>query len=211
MAVNGSTISIERLLDYMPTYYVTLVSIIQSIALYFLFAALLEELSSISTSSFDPIWITLIIGLFFIIISIWITYTRLTSVMRIIPQTLDGIIPFFFGLTEVIPIFCINLHVLSWFYLSMSACSFVSIVQYAHSFRQARMHMEFNQEFIQKMTPWQPRAILMSGIRGLIFIAFGLIEVFLSLHSLIIACIFLLLNIVLIFFIHRSLKVLSEY
>jgi hypothetical protein len=74
----NSTMNIDRLLDYMPTYYVTLVSIIQSIALGLLFAALFNELSSITRGTFNPIWTILILGVFFIIMSIWITYTRLT-------------------------------------------------------------------------------------------------------------------------------------
>ena len=201
----------DRLLDYMPTYYVTLVSIIQSIALGLLFAALFNELSNIARGTFDPIWTILIFGVFFIIMSIWITYTRLTSAMRIIPQTMDGVIPFFFGLTEAIPIFFISLHELAWFYLSLPACAFVAIVQYIHSFRQARLLPEKNREFLEKMAPWEPKAIQMAVIRASIFIFFGLIEAFFLLNSLYLAIIFLFLNVFLIIFLDRSLKVLSEY
>jgi hypothetical protein len=207
----NSTRNIDRLLDYMPTYYVTLVSIIQSIALGLLFAALFNELSSATTGTFSPIWTILLFGVFFIIMSIWITYTRLTSAMRVIPQTMDGVIPFFFGLTEAIPIFCISLHELVWFYVSVSACGFVAIVQYITSFRQVRLHPEKNREFLEKMAPWELKAILMAGIRALIFIFFGLIEAFFLLNSLYLAIIFLFMNIALIIFLHRSLKTLSEY
>ena len=211
MLNTNSTMYIDRLLDYMPTYYVTLVSIIQSIALGLLFAALFNELSGITRGTFDPIWTLLILGVFFIIMSIWITYTRLSSAMRVIPQTLDGVIPFFFGLTEAIPIFCISLHELAWFYVSLSACAFVAIVQYIHSFRQVRKHPEKNREFLEKMAPWELKAVIMAGIRGLIFIFFGLIEAFFLLNSLFLAIIFLFLNVLLIIFLHRSLQVLSEY
>jgi hypothetical protein len=101
-------------------------------------------MSDITRGTFDPIWTILIAGMFFIIMSIWITYTRLTSVMRVIPETMDGVIPFFFGLSEAISIFLLTLHELAWFYLSMSACAGIAIVQYIHSFRQIRLHPQQN-------------------------------------------------------------------
>jgi hypothetical protein len=210
-STKNSTSYIDRLLDYMPTYYVTLVSVIQVIALGLLFASIFEEMSGLSRGTFDPIWSILILAMLLIIISIWITYTRLTSVMRVVPQTMDGIIPFFFGLAEAIPIFCITLHVVAWFYLSLSACAMVAIVQYIHSFRQARLHPELNREFLEKMGSWAPKAILMSVIRFFLWIGFGFVEVFRLLNSLYLAIIFLFLNVVLIIFLHRSLKALAEY
>jgi hypothetical protein len=206
-----SPMYIDRLLDYMPTYYVTLVSIIQSIALGLLFAALFNEVSGITRGTFDPIWTILIIGTFFIIISIWITYTRTVPAMRVIPQTLDAIIPFFFGLTQALAIFCISLHEIAWFYFSLSSCAGVAILQYIHSFRQARFHYENNREFLEKMGPWDRKAIMMAVIRGSIFIVFGLSEAFLKLKSLYFAIFFLLINVLLIIFLHRSFKELSKY
>jgi len=202
---------IDRLLDYMPTYYVTLVSIIQSIALGLLFAALFNEVSGITRGTFDPIWTILIIGTFFLIISIWITYTRTVPAMRVIPQTLDAIVPFFFGLTQALAIFCISLHEIAWFYFSLSSCAVVAILQYIHSFRQARLHYEKNREFLEKMGPWDRKAILMAVIRGSIFIIFGLSEAFFELKSLYFAIFFLLINVLLIMFLHRSFKMLSNY
>lgn len=202
---------IGRLLDYMPTYYVTLVSVIQVIALGLLFTTIYEELADAIAGTIDPIWTVLIAGMFFIIMSIWITYTRTTSTMRLIPETLDGVIPFFFGLTEAIPIYLLALHELAWFYLSLSACAMVAIVQYIHTFRQLRLHHRENREVLEKIGPWEPRAILMAGIRAFLFILFGLIEIFFLLHSLLLAIIFLFLNIGLLFFLNRSLKVLSDY
>jgi hypothetical protein len=206
-----SPMYIDRLLDYMPTYYVTLVSIIQSIALGLLFAALFNELSGITRGTFDPIWTILILGTFFLIISIWITYTRTVPAMRVIPQTLDAIVPFFFGLTQALAIFCISLHEIAWFYFSLSSCAVVAILQYIHSFRQARLHYEKNREFLEKMGPWDRKAIMMAVIRGSIFIIFGLSEAFLKLKSLYFALFFLLINILLIMFLHRSFKTLSNY
>ncbi len=202
---------IDRLLDYMPTYYVTLVSIIQSIALGLLFAALFNEVSGITRGTFDPIWTILITGTFFLIISIWITYTRTVPAMRVIPQTLDAIVPFFFGLTQALAIFCISLHEIAWFYFSLSSCAVVAILQYIHSFRQARLHYEKNREFLEKMGPWDRKAIMMAVIRGSIFIIFGLSEAFFELKSLYFAIFFLLINVLLIMFLHRSFKTLSNY
>jgi hypothetical protein len=206
-----SPMYIDRLLDYMPTYYVTLVSIIQSIALGLLFAALFTELSGIFRGTFDPIWTILIMGTFFIIMSIWITYTRTVPAMRVIPQTLDGIIPFFFGLTEALVIFCISFHEIAWFYLSLSFLAVVAIIQYIHSFRQARLHYEKNREFLEKMGSWDRKAILMAAVRGSIFFVFGIAEAFFLQNSLYIAIIFLFMNVVLIIFLDQSFKELSKY
>jgi hypothetical protein len=202
---------IDRLLDYMPTYYVTLVSIIQSIALGLLFGALYNEMSGLSRGTFDPVWTILILGTFFIIMSIWITYTRLTSAMRVIPQTLDGIIPFFFGLTEALSIFCISLHEVVWFYFSLVFLAAVAIVQYLHSFHQAHVHFEKNREFLEKIGSWDKNAIMMAVARGLFFIVFGCTAAFFPQYSLFIALIFLCMNIVLIIFLHWSFRALSEY
>jgi hypothetical protein len=212
MLNKNSSTYIDRLLDYYPTNYVTLLSIIQSIALGVLFAALFNEVSGISRGVFDPVWTILIAGTFLVIISIWITYTRLIPAMWIIPQTLDGVIPFFFGLTEVLTIFCISLHEIAWFYFSFSTVALVAIIQYIHSFRQARLHSEKNREwFLERMGAWERTAIRMSAARGFIFILFGLLETFLGLKSLYFALFFLLINVLLILFLHRSFRPLSAY
>jgi len=61
------------------------------------------------------------------------------------------------------------------------------------------------------MGPWDRKAILMAVIRGSIFIIFGLSEAFFELKSLYFAIFFLLINVLLIMFLHRSFKTLSNY
>lgn len=202
---------VDKLIDYNPTYYVTFISIIQSAALGFLLLALLDQLSSISKGIFDPIWIILISSLFFFIAAIWIAYTRQIIVFSLAPQTLDGLIPFCFGLTQALAVFSINLHELSWFYFSLSSIAIVGFIQYMHLFREARIHYERNKDALELFGDWERKAKLMAVLRALIFFAFGALEAFLDLHSLYLAIITLVLNALVIITIHISLKNFSEY
>ncbi len=202
---------IDKLVDFNPTYYVTFISIIQSAALGFLLLALLDQLSSISKGNFDPIWLILIISLIFFIAAIWIAYTRQIIVFNLIPQTLDGLIPFCFGVTQALAVFSISLHELSWFYFSLTSIAIVGFIQYVHVFREARLHYERNKDALELFGDWDRKAKLMAVFRGLIFLAFGVSEAFLDLHSILLASITLVLNALVIIIIHISLKNFSEY
>lgn len=202
---------IDKLIDFNPTYYVTFISIIQSAALGFLLLALLDQLSSIIKGIFDPIWIILISSLFFFIAAIWIAYTRQIVVFNLVPQTLDGLIPFCFGVTQALAVFSINLQELSWFYFSLSSIAVVGFIQYVHLFREARIHNERNKDALDLLGDWDRKAKLMAVLRALIFFTFGVLEALLDLHSFYLAIITLVLNALVIFIIHRSLKKLSEY
>jgi hypothetical protein len=202
---------IDRLIDFTPTYYVTFVSIIQSAALGLLLLALLDQLSNISKGIFNPIWIILISALFLFIAAIWIAYTRQYVIMTVAPQTLDGIIPFLFGLTQALAIFSIDLNELSWYYFSLTSIALVGVIQYTHTFREARIHYERNKDMLELFGNWDQKAKFMAILRGLIFFSFGVLEALLNLHSLLLAIITLILNVLLIVVLHRSLKKFSEY
>jgi hypothetical protein len=205
----------DRLIDYYPTYYVTFAGIIQSLVFGFLLLAILDQLSDFSKGTFDPLWIILIFAIFFFMISIWISYTRLVAVFQVTPQTLDGIIPFCFGLTQALVILSINLKELSWYYFSLTSIAVVGLIQWAHAFHQARLHYERNRILLEAFRNWDRRAKRMAVIRGPIFVAFGVSEALFHLHSLPLAFITLVMNALLLVFLHTSFKKLfkklSEY
>ena len=205
----------DRLIDYYPTYYVTFAGIIQSLVFGFLLLAILDQLSDFSKGTFDPLWIILIFAIFFFMISIWISYTRLVAVFQVTPQTLDGIIPFCFGLIQALVILSINLKELSWYYFSLTSIAVVGLIQWAHAFHQARLHYERNRILLEAFGNWDRRAKRMAVIRGPIFVAFGVSEALFHLHSLPLAVITLVMNALLLVFLHTSFKKLfkklSEY
>lgn len=202
---------IERLIEYMPTYYVTFISIIQSAALGLLLLAILDQLTTVSKGTFEPLWTVLTIGLFFFIVAIWMTYTRSVAVFVLVPQTLDAIIPFCFAVTQALAVFSINLHEVAWFYYSLCSIAVVGYVQYYHTFHQARLHLDKNRAVLQLLGNWDQKARLMAVVRGLTFLSFGVAESILHLESLYLALITLIYNVLLIVFLHRGFKVLSEF
>jgi hypothetical protein len=196
----------DRLIDYYPTYYVTFAGIIQSLIFGFLLLAILDQMSEFNNGTFDPIWLILIFALMFFMISIWISYTRLVAVFQVVPQTLDGIIPFCFGLTQALAVFSINLKELSWYYFSLSFIAVVGLIQWAHAFHQIRLQHERNRVLLEAFGNWDRRAKRMAVIRGPIFVAFGVSESLFHFHSLPLAVITLVMNALLLVFLHTSFK-----
>lgn len=100
----------DRVVVFFPTYYVTLISIIRVTAFGYLLLVAKDQLSAILASTYDPIWAVLIFGFFLMIAATWMNYTHFITLLRLKPTSLDAYIPFCFGATQALVIFCISLQ-----------------------------------------------------------------------------------------------------
>ncbi len=195
----------ELVKDFYPTYMVTLVSIIQAAVLGYLLLAVYDQLRYIDAGTYDPYWTILILATFLLIVATWIQYTRAAIAMRFVPSTLDSLVPFFFGVSQALVIFSINLQHASWFYFACTLTSLVALSAYISVYRQLRQHQDRieNRAFLSRLQPTERIAIRWSMLRGAIFFSFGVIEALLALQSLLLATVVLAMNVAQIVIVRR--------
>jgi hypothetical protein len=197
----------DRVAEFFPTYYVTLISIIQVTAFGYLLLVAKDQLSSILAGTYDPIWTFLIVGFFIMIVATWMSYTHYVTSLRLTPSSLDALIPFCFGATQALVIFSISLQQLAWFYFAMVANALVAISQTYVIFREVRLHQEYEEHRV-----WIEKSGSLSvlprwyAVRLLIFLSFGVAEALLNLHSLLLAIVFLALCVMSFVFVGRGAK-----
>ena len=186
--------SVDRVAEFFPTYYVTLISIIQVTAFGYLLLVAKDQLSSILAGTFDPLWTVLIVGFFIMIVATWMNYTHYVTTLRLTPSSLDALIPFCFGATQALVIFTIGLQQLAWFYFAMAANAVVAISQTLVIVREVRLHQEYEEHrvWIEKSKSIFPLP-LWFAVRLLLFLFFGVAEALFNLHSLLLAIVYLAL------------------
>ncbi len=186
---------VDRIVEFYPHYYVTLISIIQVTAFGYLLLVAQEQLSSILSGTYDPLWTILIVGFFIMIVATWMNYTHFVTALRLRPTSLDALIPFCFGATQALVIFCISLQQLAWFYFAMVANALVAITQTYAVMREVRLHQEYveNRVYLQTMERFGTFSKLQRwyALRLLLFIVFGISEALFNLHSLLLAIVYL--------------------
>ncbi|MGZ8884770.1 MAG: hypothetical protein ACXW0U_07670 [Halobacteriota archaeon] len=183
---------VDRVAEFFPTYYVTLISIIQVTAFGYLLLVAKDQLSSILAGTYDPLWTVLIVGFFIMIVATWMSYTHYVTSLRLKPTSLDALIPFCFGATQALVIFSISLQQLAWFYFAMVANAAVAISQTYVLWREVRLHQEYEEHRV-----WIEKSRSLSvlprwyAVRLLIFLSFGVAEALFNLHSLLLAIVYL--------------------
>lgn len=204
----------DRVAEFFPTYYITLISIIQVTAFGYLLLVAKDQLSSILSGTYDPIWTILIVGFFIMIAATWMNYTHFITVLRLKPTSLDALIPFCFGATQALVIFCIGLQQLAWFYFANIANAVVAITQTYATAREARLHQEYeeNRAYVEKMERFGTFSMLRRwyATRLLIFIVFGITEALFNLHSLLLAIVYLALCVMSFVFVGRGAKQIAS-
>jgi hypothetical protein len=207
---DASHLLADRMVEFFPTYYITLISIIQVTAFGYLLLVAKDQLSSILAGTYDPLWTVLILGFFIMIAATWMNYTHYGTSLRLRPTSFDALIPFCFGATQALVIFCISLQQLAWFYFAMVANAMVAILQTYFMLREVRSHQEYkeNRVFIENfplstLTRWY-------AVRLLIFLFFGIAEALLNLHSLLLAIVYLALCVMSFIFVGRGAKQMTS-
>ena len=142
----------DRARDSFPSVLLTLLSIVQAIAL-----ETLWEASRHRTDLFDPSWLSMISWLqlaatFFGIIFIWLSYVGLVMRFRITPELGDLIIPFFVGLFEFLLIEMTNPGRLGEWFVVLSVTA-AMVTFFTHKlFKRARRDPA-NQVFFSIIQP----------------------------------------------------------
>lgn len=186
-------------MDLYPTYMITLISIIQAAALGYLLLAANDQLSYIIAGTYDPIWTILIVGMFVMIVATWAQYGSMVLVLRLVPSTMDALVPFCLGVTQALAIFSIIHQQIAWFYFAMSLNSIVLLSAYISVFREARLQQDRveNRTLVELAGTYPRTTKLVAVARSVIFFSFGVAETLLKLNSLYLAIFVLVMNVVL--------------
>jgi len=151
---------------HFPTVLLTLISIIQALALELLWSKVVESEFLFSFNLQSVIGWGMVMAAFFGILQIWVLYT--TMVMGFVWQPLlrDSIVPFIIGIQEFMLITLIGVE-FSTLWLYVLASVFISAHWVSHnSLRRARNDPE-NEAFFKEVKPatlrdfWPPIAIVM--------------------------------------------------
>ncbi len=198
----------NRVMDLYPTYMITLTSIIQAAALGYLLLAVQGQLSYIITGGYDSLWTVLIFAMFLIIVATWVQYGSAVLAARLIPTTVDALIPFCFGVTQAFVIFSISMHQLAWFYFAFAANAIVGSSAYLWMSRQYQVYdyRAENRIAFENAKPFIENARRFSSVRVVIFFSFGVTEALLRLNSLLLAIVLLAMNVLQLILVDQNTK-----
>jgi len=186
-------------MDFYPTYMVTLISIIQAAALGYLLLAVRDQLSQAFAGTYDPLWTIFIVAMFIMIVATWLQYTRGVIAARFVPSTIGAVIPFLFGVTQALVIFCITLQQVAAFYFAFFLNALVGFVQSVSFVREVKLNQDCieNRVLLSRLGPTFRTTVRMMGARAVI-------EALFRLNSLVLAVILLASNVVMIVGVHRN-------
>jgi hypothetical protein len=187
----GKNLSKEKLklynhiIDSFPTYYMTLMSILQATALSYLIVSMKGGIiDDLFKGTIDPLNIVMFLNATLVIIEIWYEYMMGALAYRWTPTLLDTLIPFLLGFSEFLLIISIDYKSqLSW-YLSMAMVCFVSMFAYYNMYRGSYINYRINKitlESLGNITILNQILIFLSGVT---FLAFAAAEWYFNFHSL---------------------------
>jgi hypothetical protein len=142
----------ERAIEHFPAVLLTLISIIQALALELLWSKVLESefLWSFDTKALLG-WGMISVGLLGIL-QIWVMYSSMVMGFRWIPSLRDSIFPFIIGIQEFMLVSLISENfVASWLYVLASVFVTGNIITHL-SFRRARQEPA-NEPFFRNRQP----------------------------------------------------------
>lgn len=190
----------EQINDFFPSYYTTLISIIQATS----FGYLLVSFSNYLALSNDPISYHLVLYLinFSIIIAVWYEYMMGSASLRWLPNILDSVLPFLLGMAQFSLIYFAKAENIVWYYWSFSLLCLFSYFAYANMYKGSDNLKTEKNILVLKLIGIYPK-INKAGILsiGLISAIFALMIQYLDIRPSLFACIML---IILILFIVRG-------
>ena len=162
----------NRAKDRFPMVLLTLLSIVQALALELLWEHLHDrpDLYEVSWTSFIG-WLQVVASLNGIVL-IWLAYTGIVMRVRWTPSTGDSILPFFIGLIEFLMIDMMGPHKLGQ-WLIVLAIIFATMITISHQIMRRSRLDPSNDEFFANFAPAKKRDFLPQGIVIGSMIVFG--------------------------------------
>jgi hypothetical protein len=142
----------ERAKEHLPMVLLTLLSIVQALALELLWSHVRE-----SSHLFEMTWVALLtwiqIGTSFIgIMVIWLVYASTAMRFRWVPTTSDSVYPFFIGMLEFILIELLAPPYMGWWFICLAMIFALMTWVSQMTMRRARLDGE-NDEFFVNLKP----------------------------------------------------------
>lgn len=184
---------VYRTIEFFPTWYVTLMSVIQSVALGYLLVSIKDRVATmVSAGSIDLIWIMLITITFGLIVLVWFDYMIGINTLLYLPKLPDAVIPFLLALTEGFMINSISFAWVSWWYFSFGATLIVAFLALFNMYRQARKHYERNKLVLELAGKTPALTEVTTLVIAALVISFGAAESVWTMNSIAFAAITLL-------------------
>ena len=153
----------NRAVEQFPTVLITLLSIVQALALEFLWDHLHHRPDLIELSLVALIgWIQVAASLTGIIL-IWLAYASMVMRFRWTPSTTDSVLPFLVGLIEFLMIDMMGPNKTGRWLLVLGAIFAIMIIGSPHVFRRARLDRA-NREFFDRFAPASARDFLVHSL-----------------------------------------------
>ncbi len=164
----------ERTKDQFPSVLLTLLSIVQALALGMLWTHI-EESPFLFEPSFSAAfyWSQAVVT-FLSMLLIWLLYVNTVMRFRWVPGIVESVLPFFIGLLEFVMVATMGPDLIGlWFVLFAAICAIASYSAH-QTFVRARLEEE-NQTFFQNVAPATYRDYLPSIILVVTFAFAGLL------------------------------------
>ncbi len=200
---NDEITHVDQNIKWFPSIYATLITIVQSIALGYLFLAIKDQLGTYLThGTYNPIWSMLIIAIFLWIVSVFSVGVLTRRALRYVPDERDILIPFLFGLTEALAIFSISFQKFSWYYFSIGLFWLVGFFSFFHMFRESKLLYEKNRVVLDHFSTTIRNGQRLSILFAILFFSFSMSETLWNLNSLYFAIVALVWGVLHISFAH---------
>lgn len=175
----------NHIMELFPTYYMTLMSILQATALSYLIVSMKSGiLDDLFKGTIDPPVVVMFLNSTLVIIEIWYEYMMGALAYRWTPTILDSLIPFLLGFSEFLLIISIDYRSqLSW-YLAMAMVCFTSMFAYYNMYRGSYVNYRINKITLESLGNMTILNQILISLSGVTFLAFAAIEWHFSFHSL---------------------------
>jgi hypothetical protein len=127
---------LEQIVEFFPSYYTTLISVIQATALGYLLVVVSGFVKG--CPALEVSQIILAIMTFGVLIEVWYEYMMGSTVFRWVPIIWDSVIPFLIGVAEFLLILSISPVNIALWYFSLSITCLVSFVAFKNMYRGTR-------------------------------------------------------------------------
>ena len=165
----------NRVKDQLPTVLLTLLSIVQALAL-----ELLWGHASTQASLFEGTTLTLwlewlqLVATFIGVLLVWLIYSSMVMRFRWVPTTGDLVFPFLVGILEFLMIELLGSHVLGPWLVVLGVIFAIMTWASQMTYRRARLDPE-NSDFFGNTPPASAKDFLMAGIVVLMLVGTGIV------------------------------------
>ncbi len=177
----------QRVKDNLPTVLLTLLSIVQALALEFMWVHITAS-NHLFVWSFSSLleWMQIVATLLGILL-VWLIYSTMVMRFRWIPTTWDLAFPFFVGVMEFWLVETLGAGTLGLWFLIMGLIFAAMAWSSQVTFRRARRDAE-NAAFFARTPPASYRDYLLAGANTIVLLGFGVVMLWLQpLHWIVFA------------------------